>query len=191
MTGIDQFDALKTALGTAIPRNLRNEVMRHLQRLELVLDMIRAIEVERNTVINAANQSCRKMQRLTTLKAIGPQLATVLVGEVFHKDFANRRRVASYAGLSPSPYNSGDVVREQGISKAGNPRARTAMIEMAWIWLRYQPNSALSRWFHERVGRGTGRIRRITIVALARKILIALWRFLETGLIPDGAELKV
>jgi transposase len=98
--------------------------------------------------------------------------------------------VASYAGLAPSPFNSGSLVREQGISKAGNPRARTTMIEMAWLWLRYQPYSALARWFHERVGTGTGRARRITIVAVARKLLIALWRFLETGLLPDGAELK-
>ena len=109
---------------------------------------------------------------------------------MFHKKFANRRQVASYAGLTPSPFNSGSLVREQGISKAGNPRARTTMIEMAWLWLRYQPHSALSRWFHERVGTGTGRIRRITIVAVARKLLIALWRYVETGLLPDGAELK-
>ncbi len=124
------------------------------------------------------------------MRAIGPQLATVLVGEVFHKTFANRRQLASYAGLTPSPFNSGSVVREQGISKAGNPRARTAMIELAWLWLRYQPDSVLSHWFRERVGAGSGRIRRITIVALARKLLIALWRFVETGLVPDGAELK-
>ncbi len=190
----ERFEALTTAMGTPIPYHLRNEIMRHLQRLELVLEMIRAVETQRDAVIEAepaANDSSRKMQQLITLRAIGPQFATVLVGEVFHKHFANRRQVASYAGLVPSPFNSGSVVREQGISKAGNPRARTTMIEMAWIWLRYQPHSALSRWFHERVGTGTGRVRRITIVALARKLLVALWRFLETGLVPDGAELKV
>ncbi len=155
--------------------------------------MIRAVEAQRDAVIEAEpaeNESSWKMQQLVRLRAIGPQFATVLVAEVFHKRFANRRQVASYAGLVPSPFNSGAPVREQGISKAGNPRARTTMIEMAWIWLRYQPHSAHSRWFHERVGTGTGRIRRITIVALARKLLIALWRFLETGLVPDGAELK-
>ena len=180
-------------MGTPIPRHLRHEIMRHLQRLELVLEMIRAVEAQRDAVVEAepaANESSQKIQQLVKLKAIGPQFATVLVGEVFHKHFANRRQVASYAGLAPSPFNSGSLVREQGISKAGNPRARTTMIEMAWLWLRYQPHSAFARWFHERVGTGTGRARRITIVALARKLLIALWRFLETGLIPDGAELK-
>jgi len=190
---IDRFEALKTAMGTAIPRRLHNEMMRHLQRLELVLEMIKAIEAERDAVVAGVidNESSRKIQQLVALKAIGPQIATVLVGEVFHKKFSNRRHLASYAGLTPSPFNSGSMVREQGISKAGNPRARTTMIEMAWLWLRYQPNSALSNWFRERVGNGVGRIRRITIVALARKLLIALWRFLETGLIPDGVELKV
>lgn len=191
---IDRFDALKTAMGTAIPRHLRDELMRHLQRLDLVLEMIRACEGERDRVVEAetaVNEGARKIQNLVAMRAIGPQLATVLVGEVFHKKFANRRQLASYAGLTPSPFNSGSVIREQGISKAGNPRARTAMIEMAWLWLRYQPDSALSHWFRERVGTGSGRIRRITIVALARKLLIALWRFLETGLVPDGAELKV
>jgi len=154
--------------------------------------MIKAVEVERDAVVMGTvdNESSRKIQQLVTLRAIGPQFATVLVGEVFHKEFANRRQLASYAGLTPSPFNSGSMVREQGISKAGNPRARTTMIEMAWLWLRYQPNSALSTWFRERVGNASGRIRRITIVALARKLLIALWRFLETGLIPDGVELK-
>ena len=189
----ERFEALETAMGTPIPDHLRNELMRHLQRLELVLEMIRTVESQRDSVVEAepaANESCRKIQHLVGLKAIGPQFATVLVGEVLHKQFANRRQVASYAGLAPSPFNSGSLVREQGISKAGNPRARTTMIEMAWLWLRYQPRSALSRWFHERVGTGTGRVRRITIVALARKLLIALWRFVETGLLPDGAELK-
>ena len=189
----ERFEALETAMGTPIPDHLRNEIMRHLQRLELVLEMIRAVEALRDSVVEAepaANESSRKIQHLVRLKAIGPQFATVLVGEVFHKQFANRRQVASYAGLAPSPFNSGSLVREQGISKAGNPRARTTMIEMAWLWLRYQPHSALSRWFRERVGTGTGRVRRITIVALARKLLIALWRFVETGLLPDGAELK-
>ncbi|MBT8001646.1 MAG: IS110 family transposase [Rhodospirillales bacterium] len=189
----ERFEALTTATGTPLPRHLRDEITRHLQRLELVLEMIRAAETQRDAVVEAApakNESGRKIQHLVRLKAIGPQFATVLVGEVLHKQFANRRQVASYAGLTPSPFNSGSVVREQGISKAGNPRARTTMIEMAWLWLRYQPHSALSRWFHERVGTGRGRVRRITIVAVARKLLVALWRYVETGLLPDGAELK-
>lgn len=189
----ERFETIETAMGTRVPHHLRHEIIRHLRRLELVLEMIRTVEAERDAVPDVepvADEGGRKTRQLATLKAIGPQLATVLVGEVFQKNYANRRQVASYAGLSPSPFNSGSLIREQGISKAGNPRARTAMIEMAWLWLRYQPQSAHARWFHDRVGTGTGRVRRITIVALARKLLIALWRFLETGLVPDGAQLK-
>ncbi len=189
----DRFDALKTATGSSLPPRLRREIRRHLRRLELVLEMIAEIEAERDDVIkakNPADEPGRKIQQLARLRAIGPQFSTVLVGEVFHRAFDNRRHLASYTGLTPSPFNSGLVVRDQGISKAGNPRARTTMIEVAWQWLRYQPASRLSQWYKKRVGNGTGRIRRITIVALARKLLIALWRFLETGLIPDGAEMK-
>ena len=189
----ERLEALTTAMGTPLPDHLRDEIMRHLQRLELVLEMIHAVETQRDAIVQAAsasNESARKVQHLVRLKAIGPQFATVLVNEVLHKQFANRRQVASYAGLTPSPFNSGSVVREQGISKAGNPRARTTMIEMAWLWLRYQPHSALSHWFREKVGTGRGRVRRIMIVALARKLLVALWQYVENGLLPDDAELK-
>jgi transposase len=113
---------------------------------------------------------------LTQLKSLGPQFATVLYQEVF-RDFNNRRQLAAYAGLAPSPWQSGSIAREQGISKAGNPRLRKQMIELAWMWVRYQPGSSLSRWFHQRVGSQRGRIRPIAIVALARKLLIALWRY--------------
>ena len=113
-----------------------------------------------------------------------------LTNEVFYKDFHNRREVGAYFGLAPSPWRSGQTNREQGISKAGNPRARAKAIELAWLWLRHQPESALSRWFNERTGQGRGRIRRIAIVALARKLMVALWRFLTTGLVPEGAVLK-
>ena len=132
-----------------------------------------------------------KIRVLAGLRGIGPESATLLTREVFYRSFANRRALASYVGLSPSPFRSGDSHREQGISKAGNPRARTAMIELGWRWLLHQPRSALSLWFHKRAGavRG-GRTRRIAIVALARKLLVALWRLIETGLIPTGAELK-
>jgi transposase len=113
-----------------------------------------------------------------------------LVREVFYRAFNNRRELGSYVGLTPAPYDSGDVHRDQGISKAGNPRARTLAIEMTWLWVRCQPDSALSQWFRERVGVATGRVRRIATVALARKVLVALWRYLETGIVPTGAMLK-
>jgi transposase len=109
---------------------------------------------------------------------------------VFYRDFNNRRQVGSYLGLTGTPYDSGASRREQGISKAGNKRARKIAVELAWLWLRHQPDSELSQWFRKRVGDAKGRIRRITIVAVARKLMIALWRYVTTGLVPTGAVLK-
>ena len=131
-----------------------------------------------------------KLAALLRLKGIGPEVATVLELEVFHRHFANRRDVAAYAGLAPSPYASGGTSREQGISKAGNRRARKALIELAWLWLRHQPESALARWYRDRVGTATGRVKRIAIVALARKLLVAIWRYVETGLVPAEATVR-
>jgi transposase len=111
--------------------------------------------------------------------------------EVFYRSFDNRKQLAGYVGLTPSHFQSGPMCHDQGISKAGNTMAHTTMIELAWMWLRYQLGSSLSVWFHNRVGKLKGRIRRIAIVAVARKLLIALWRYLETGLVPDGAILKI
>ena len=128
--------------------------------------------------------------RLAQLKGIGPVFATTLAGELFWKDFKNRREVGAYAGLAPSPWQSGGISHDQGISKAGNRRARHVAVELAWLWLMHQPKSALSRWFQARVGDQRGRVRRIAIVALARKLIIALWRFLTTGLVPTDAVLK-
>jgi transposase len=127
---------------------------------------------------------------LFELRSIGPEFATRLVGEVFYRSFDNQRQLGSFAGMAPSPYSSGSMERDQGISKAGSPSVRTTMIELAWLWLQFQPDSALSIWFRERVGDRKGRVRRIAIVALARKLLVALWRYLETGLVPAGAVFK-
>jgi transposase len=114
----------------------------------------------------------------------------VLTREVFYRSFDNRRQIASYVGIAPMPYQSGGMDRDRRISRAGNPRARTTMIQLAWLWLRYQPGSELAEWFRERVGTLAGRTRRIAIVAMARKLLIALWRYAETGVIPAGAEIR-
>ena len=122
--------------------------------------------------------------------SIGPQIAAVLYHEGLYRSFANRREVAAYAGLAPTPWRSGKVAREQGISKAGNPRLRHAMVELAWLWVRHQPDSAPSRWFRARVGQERGRVRRVAIVALARRLLVALWRYLARGEVPEGAALK-
>ena len=150
---------LRTGDGRALPPRLAAELARELKRLELVLEMIAALEAERDAIVAApapAHPHAPKIQVLARLKGIGPEFATVLVGEVFHRAFDNRRQVASYVGLAPSPFHSGGLAREQGISKAGNPKARTTMVELAWMWLRHQPESALSRWFQQRVGAAEG-----------------------------------
>jgi transposase len=128
---------------------------------------------------------------LMKLKAIGPNSAWLFVMEFFGwREFRNRREVGGLAGLTPTPYQSGEESREQGISKAGNRPVRTMAIEIAWGWLRYQPDSELTLWFYENFGHGGKRMRKVGIVALARKLLVALWRYLETGEIPAGAQLK-
>ena len=129
-------------------------------------------------------------EQILQLKGIGSEIASVLYFEGLFRSFGNRRQLAAYAGLAPTPWRSGTIDQEQGISKAGNPRLRSTMIELAWLWQRHQPASTLSRWFHTRVGNERGRIRRISIVALARKLLIAVWRYVTQGEVPEGAVLK-
>ena len=131
-----------------------------------------------------------RRDQLQRLKALGPSFATTLTSELFYKDFDNRRQVAAYCGLPPSPWRSGGIDREQGISKAGNRRARHKAIELAWLWLRHQGDSALSRWFRARTANAGKRAKRIAIVALARKLIVALWRYLTSGLIPEQATMK-
>src|ERR671938_1705992 len=196
--GVDDFEPLRpdrlerlgtlvTGDGRPLPERLAAEVRRHLRRLELVLEMLGEVEAERDRATAAAPGKAALLPRL---KGIGPEGAAVLGAELFYRPFANRRGVAAYAGLAPSPFASGDTCREQGIGKSGNARVRPMMVELAWLWVRLQPESALGRWFTARVGAAKGRVRRIAIVALARKLLVALWRYVETGLIPTGAVLK-
>jgi transposase len=158
----------------------------------MVIAQIAVIEAERNLALEE-EQPVRAGSsigaKLIRLKGIGPEIASVLRPEAFCRTFTNRREVAAYAGLAPSPWKSGNIDVDQGISKAGNPRLRRTMIQLAWLWLRHQPGSALSRWFHDRVGERRGRIRRTTIVAVARKLLIALWRYITQGLVPEGAQI--
>jgi transposase len=192
----DRWERLKevrTGDGRDLPQRLRGEIEREFRRLELVLEQVAAAEAERDAAVaNPAieDADAEKVTRLARLGGIGTELATVLVREALYRPFATRKQVAAYAGLTPSPYASGDRQRDRGISKAGNPLLRKSMIELAWLWLRYQPGSGLARWFVERVGTGRGRIRKVTAVALARKLLVALWRYLATGLVPEGARLK-
>jgi len=171
--------------GNPVSPRLVAELAREHARLRLVREQIAALAEE---PVPAATTPARV--QLARLKGIGPVFAATLAGELFWKTFDNRREVGAYCGLAPSPWQSGGVARDQGISKAGNRRARHVAVELAWLWLIHQLQSALSRWFHARVGDLRGRVRRIAIVALARKLVIALWRFLTTGLVPTDAVLK-
>ena len=186
LSGLDQ---MRTGDGRALPPRLKDEVRREHERLVLVHKQIKALEAENLAAHRAPSKGSveAKAVQLAQLKAIGPNIAQLLANEVFYRDFKNRRQVGSCVGLTDVPYDSGASRRQQGISKAGNHRARTIAIELAWLWLRHQPGSELSRWFRERVGSLKGRIRKIAIVALARKLMVALWRYLETGLVPSGA----
>ncbi len=127
---------------------------------------------------------------LLEIKGIGAEFAAGLWLEALFRHFDNRRQLASYAGLAPTPWQSGSVDREQGVSKAGNPRLRTTLIQLAWLWLRHQPQSALALWFKERVNRNGGRFKKTTIVALARKLLVALWKYVTAGVVIEGAVMK-
>jgi transposase len=153
---------------------------------------IRELVAERAHALKTSESSdVQKVRQLLELRGIGPNSAWLYVMEFFGwREFRNRREVGALAGLVPTPYQSGDGAWEQGISRSGNRYIRSIAIEIAWDWLRYQSQSKLSRWYQERFGHGSPRLRRIGIVALARKLLIDLWRYLESGVIPEGAILK-
>ena len=178
--------------GKPVPPRLLAEITREHARLRVVVEQLAAMEEQPSPArLNpAAAEMGRRRDLLFRLKSLGPAFSSRLVNEAFYKDFRNRREVGAYFGLDGSPWRSGDTNREQGISKAGNRRARHAAIELAWLWLQHQPESALSKWFRQRAANASKRIRRITIVALARKLMVALWRFLTTGLVPEGAVFK-
>jgi transposase len=209
-----RLEELRTPEGQKLPPRLKAEIVRQIERLELTMRQIASVEAERDGALAAERQGADQADaelaspegpataapvlparegagvRLLRLKGIGPETASVLRLEAFHRSFSNRREIAAYAGLTPTPWKSGGLDTEQGISKSGNARLRRTMVQLAWFWLRNQPQSALSVWYRERVGDGRGRIKRIAIVALARKLLVALWRFVTQGIVPEGAELK-
>ena len=189
----ERLDRMTTGDGRPLAPFLRRDIERMLRRYDLVSQQIEEVVADRREAL--ADNSGRfphaeKVRRLAMLGAVGETTATVLVAEVYHRTFETRRHVASFVGLAPSPYASGETSRDRGISKAGTKLARQTFVELAWFWLRYQPNSKLSLWWQVRFG-GTGmRGRKVGIVALARKLAIALWRFVEDGVIPEGATLK-
>ncbi len=189
---LTRLDALRTGDGRPLPERLKAEIRREIERVELVASQMALVERERDALVGttSGDEPATAAAALARLKGIGTELGSLLWLEALFRHFDNRRQLAAYAGLAPSPWQSGGTEREQGISKAGNRRLRHAMVELAWFWLRHQPDSALSVWFRERVGQGRGRVRRIAIVALARKLLVALWRYATQGVVPRGAAFK-
>jgi transposase len=186
-----RLDGLQTGDGRPLPPQLKAQINRELDRIELLINQLKIVEAERDALLEPAREAApTPATMLAQVKGIGPQIATVLWSEAFYRRFDNRRQVAAYAGLAPTPWKSGSIDHEQGVSKAGNPRLRTTMIQVAWLWTRHQPASALSRWFFERVERNGGRMRKTTIVALARKLLVAFWKFVTSGVVIEGAVMQ-
>src|SRR5271167_1932507 len=186
---VERLEALRT--GDGREPLLKAEIRRELDRIAVVTTQLAVVERARDALVRTeAGEPNNPAALLLKLKGLGPEFASLLWLESLFRSFGNRRQVAAYGGLAPSPWQSGGVERDQGISKSGNRRLRKTMIELAWFWLRHQPDSALSRWFQARVGAAKGRIRRIAIVALARKLLVALWRYVTQGVVPEGAVFK-
>jgi transposase len=186
------LDALQTGDGRPMPPHLLAELHRLRRRLVLTMELIREVDAERAIALAAMpdEAASQKVIALQRIRGIGENFATVLVREVLYRPFGSRKQLASYVGLTPMPYQSGAMDRDRRIGRSGNPRARTTMVQLAWLWLRYQPDSALAEWFRTRVGTLQGRTRRIAIVAMARKLLIALWRYTETGQLPDAVAVR-
>ena len=189
---LEELDKVALWDGSAIPPGLHTLLGREYERLALVREQIYQVEVTRKEALRTSKDpAIEQVRRLLQLKGIGMNSAWVYVMEFFAwRAFRNRRELGCLAGLTPTPYASGESAREIGISKAGNRPVRAMAIEIAWSWLRNQPNSQLSRWYHKRFAKGSSRVRRIGIVALARKLLIALWQYVEKGIVPQGAQLK-
>jgi transposase len=194
---LGRLEHLRTWKGKALGRETQGELRREYGRLKLVEEQIRELERAAEEEVQAAREdpgkaspALRKVVALKQLRGVN-ESAWPLVREFFGwREFRNRREVGSLAGLTGTPYQSGDTSRDLGISKAGNRRIRALMVELAWSWLRYQPHSKLSVWYQERFGPVGKRNRRVGIVALARKLLVALWKYVENSELPEGAELK-
>jgi transposase len=188
---VQELELLRTWDGRELPAEMKVRLVSVHERLRMVEEQISCLVKEKTERLKAKTTKMAQVAQLLRLPGIGPVSSWTFVMEFFGwRRFRNRREVAALAGLTPTPYDSGSRLREQGISKAGNRRVRTLAIEIAWAWLRYQPQSKLSRWFLERFAGGGSRMRRIGIVALARRLLIDLWRFLEHGVVPEGAQVN-
>jgi transposase len=188
----DRLGDIRMWDGNPLPVKLQERLLREYERTSALEQQIDELNAEREKAIREGQgEALDQVRRLLSLRGIGPNSAWLFVMELFGwRKFQNRRELGAIAGLTPMPYQSGGRFQEQGIGKSGNPEIRSMAIEIAWGWLRYQPKSQLSLWYADRFGRGSARLRRIGIVALARKLLIALWRYLETGVMPTGVILK-
>ena len=188
------FETLTTGDGRHLPSHLTAQIKRELDRLELLLAQIAEVEEARDAMLAESQQVAlpghSAPDMLLSLKGIGGEAAAILWTEGLSRHFDNRRQVAAYAGLAPTPWQSGQVNREQGVSKAGNPRLRTALIQISWLWIQHQPEAALTKWFKARVMQNGGRLKKPTIVALARKLIVALWKFVNAGVVIEGAIMK-
>lgn len=186
------LSTIKTAEGCDLPKFARRDIERMLRCHALVSEQIAEVDADRAAAVQSEETfpHADKVRRLSQMGGVGAISAAVLVAEVYHRHFPSRRHLASFIGLAPSPYASGDTTRDRGINKAGTKLARQTLVELAWFWLRYQPGSALTCWWKERYADAGMRGRKVGIVALARKLAIALWRFVEAGVVPEGAVLK-
>jgi transposase len=187
-----QLESLRLWDGSPLPAGLRHRLGQEWEHVKVLAQRIGQLEAERRALMRTTEDvSMQKVRQLLTLKGIGSHSAWVFVMELFGwRAFRHGKEVGALSGLAPTPYASGSTAYERGITKAGNDHIRAMALEMAWGWLRFQPESALTPWSQPRFGHGSSRLRRIGIVALARKRLIALWRFIEAGVLPDGAALK-
>jgi transposase len=181
-----QLEELRCFDGQPLPPHVMAEIRRLMARHKLMSEQLRDLEAERDQIatMEAKGPAAQKIQLLARLVGLGVETATVLARELFYRKFKDRRALASFVGLTGTPFRSGGVQREQGISKTGNARVRRTIVQLAWRWLRFQPESELSRWFAQRTMGAKGRIRKVMIIALSRKLLITLWRYVETGLSP-------
>jgi len=190
---LEELDSLCTWDGKGLPGDFKARIVREYERLRIVEEQMGILRKVREIRVGSAETlSMRKVAQLRTLYGIGVTSSWDFVMEMFGwREFRNRREVGAFAGLTPTPYDSGGSQREQGISKAGRGRIRALNIQIAWGWLRFQPQSKLSQWYQERFAGGGSRMRRIGIVAVARKLLIDLWRYLEYGVVPEGVRLRL
>jgi len=188
-----QLDQLCRWDGKPLPEGMKERIRREYERMRVAEQDLAVLKKQQREKLQSkqTSPSLEKIRRLKQLRGVAAGSSWVFVMELFGwRQFRNRREVAGALGITPMPYQSGDSAREQGISHAGNRRARTMAIEIAWSWLRYQPESRLSQWYRERFGSGGPRMRRIGIVAMARKLMVDLWRYVEFGTLPEGALLK-